>query len=75
MSDFAWGNTIEKFNIKTQLRQELISAVPFQFVIEWIMKDITIRFENCIHWHIDGKLDGLDFEDDIAILSTKPGAR
>ena len=64
------GQTSEKFQVKTRVRQGcLLSPFLFLLVIDWIMRETTRGKNNGIQWTLFEQLDDLDFADDLALLA------
>ena len=62
------GQLSESFEVKTGVRQGLLSPFLFLLVIDWIMKTTTTGRNNGIQWTLWTQLDDLDFADDLALL-------
>ena len=65
------GETSEWFDIKTGVKQGCnMSGLLFLIAMDWIMRRSVLNGENGIRWNFNNKLDDLDFEDDVALLSS-----
>ena len=47
-----------------------MSGFMFLLAMDWILRRMVVKGENGIRWRLTTKLDGLDFADDIALLSS-----
>ena len=64
------GQPTEAFNVRTGVRQGcLLSPFLFLIAIDWVMRTATAQARNGIQWTPWLQLDGLDFADDLALLS------
>ncbi|VDP30433.1 unnamed protein product [Schistosoma curassoni] len=64
------GQLADAFQVRTGVRQScLLSPFLFLLVVGWIMKTSTSEGKHGIQWTAQNQLDGLDFADDLALLS------
>ncbi|VDP55115.1 unnamed protein product [Schistosoma margrebowiei] len=64
------GQLTKSFEVKISVRQScLLSPFLFLLVIDWIMKTSTSEGKRGIQWTSRMQLDGLDFADDLSLLS------
>ncbi|VDP58946.1 unnamed protein product [Schistosoma curassoni] len=60
----------DAFEVRTGVKQGcLLSPFLFFLVVDWIMKTSTSQAKHGIQWTAQNQLDGLDFADDLALLS------
>ena len=56
--------------MNTGVRQGcLLSSIIFIMVVDWIMREVESRGKIGIRWTLTTQLHGLDFTDDIRLLS------
>jgi len=64
------GNTTDKFDEKTVVRYAFCYLLSFSWnPIQWGLRTATEGRQNDIQCTLWGKLDDLDFADDVAVLS------
>ena len=64
------GRSNSSFEVKTGVRQGCVmSALLFNLVIDWVMRNTTEDEARGIRWDLFSKLEDLDFADDLALLS------
>ena len=66
-----WDGTSHFFTLKSGVKQGCnMSGFLFFIIIDWIMDITTKNYNYGIRWKFTSKLDGLDYADDIAFLSS-----
>lgn len=65
------GERSDCFEIKTGVKQGYnTSGFLFLVALDWVMRKTIEDGERGIRWNFTSKLDDLDFDDDIALLSS-----
>ena len=66
------GELMETFSVKSGVRQScLFSPIIFLMVVDWDMRQSIKDQKTGIQWAFKKQLEGLDFADDISLLSHK----